>query len=848
MTRPVGLVVVSHSQPLAEAAVELATQMVADDPPPIAVAAGTADGGLGTDAMAVMAAIEEVASDAGVLVFTDLGSALMSAETAREFLGEVDYRIELTAAPLVEGLVAAVVQAALGSDLDTVSGEASGAIEAKLDHVGGPPGEPPSDGEANAVQAEASAEPDVRSEVQVVNELGLHARPAAALVRTAGRHDARVDIVNLSTGAGPTIATSLSGLARLGARHGHRLQVDGTGPGARAAVDAVRDLVDEGFGEPVIPVEGDADAPSADDATADVGQRSDDRDGAGDRDGQRPDWAPPAADAVMAIAPGRAAGPVVRLPPTVVAPLPGSSPGPGERDRGVEDLRVAAEEVAAALEAHASAVDDEQAAAIVAATAVLAQDPEVLAAATQRVREDGLHPAAAVIEAFDDIGRAFREAGGRLAERRVDVEDVRDRIVARLLDQPMREVPTRDHPFVLVADDLAPTDTATLSGSNCVALVVRDGGPTSHTAIIARRLGIPAIVAGAQADRLTDGDWVLVDAIAGRLEVDPPRDVASPGSDQVVPVPGFDGSGRTSDGHPVALLANVGGIDDVRAARAANAQGIGLLRTEFLFLGRHDEPDHDDQVSAYRSLVEPFAGDTVVVRTLDAGSDKPLPFLAGADEPNPALGIRGLRTAWSHPGVLDRQLAAIAEAASGTGAHVRVMAPMVATPAEAAMFAAACAAHDLVPGVMVETPAAALLADQLLAHVQFLSIGTNDLGQYTMAADRMVASVAGLTDPWQPAVLALVDAVGRAGRTHERPVGICGEAAADPALAVVLVGLGVTSLSMVPAALGPVAAVLADTELRRCRELARFALAAGSADEARSMVRRGLPVLDVHGL
>lgn len=839
MSPPVGLVVVSHSRSLADAAVELATQMVGDDPPPIAVAAGTADGGLGTDAMEVMAAIEQVASDAGVLVFTDLGSALMSAETAREFLGEVDYRVELTAAPLVEGLVAAVVQAGLGSDLDTVAEEAVGAIEAKHDHVGGSAGESLPDGDPASVRTGAPADPDARAEVQVVNELGLHARPAAALVRTAGHHDARVDIANLSTGAGPTIATSLSGLARLAARHGHRLQVAASGPEARSAVDAVRDLVDDGFGEPVVPIAPDEDGPPVDaDGSAERGVE----------DGPRPTWAMSAPDTVTGISPGRAVGPVVRLAAPVVAPAPGTLPSATERDRAVDDLRAAADEVAGALESHAAAIDDEQAAAIVAATAMLARDPELLGAAAGRVRDDGLHPAAAVTEAFDELGRAFRAGGGQLAERQVDVEDVRDRIVATLLDRPMREVPDRDHPFVLVADDLAPTDTATLSGSNCVALVVRDGGPTSHTAIIARRLGIPAVVAGARADGLADGTRVLVDGTTGRLEVDPPRDVPAAGASRVSPVPDFDGRGRTADGHPVALLANVGGIDDVRAARAANAQGIGLLRTEFLFLGRHDEPDHDEQVSAYRSLIEPFVGDTVVVRTLDAGSDKPLAFLAGDDEPNPALGIRGLRTAWRQPGVLDRQLAAIAETASGTDAEVRVMAPMVATAAEAAMFAAACAAHDLVAGVMVETPAAALLADRLLSHVEFLSIGTNDLGQYTMAADRMVAAISGLTDPWQPAVLALVRSVGRAGGEHGSPVGVCGEAAADPALAVVLVGLGVTSLSMVPAALGPVALVLADTDLRQCRELARVALSSGSADEARSAVRDDLPVLDAHGL
>lgn len=839
MSPRVGLVVVSHSRPLAEAAVALAIQMVADDPPPIAVAAGTEDGGIGTDAMAVLSGIEEVASSAGVLVLMDLGSAVLSTEMALEFLGEVDYRVELTGAPLVEGLVAAVVQASLGSDLDTVRSEAAAALDAKHDQVGDRAEVALSGAEPTPVEDRTEDPADAVSDVVLVNEQGLHARPAAALVRVAAGHDARLEVVNLSTGAGPAAATSLSGVARLGARHGHRLQLAAWGPDAQAAVDAVGELVRDGFGEPVAPV------PAGEDAATRDG---DGRDEVPPAARPRPAWATSAPSAVVGISPGRAVGPVARLEVAVTVAPPADVLDESAREPAIAALVAAADEVASTLEAHAATVDDDHTAAILSATAMMARDPELLAAAGDRVRDDGTHPAKAVIEAANEVVEAFAEAGGYLAERQVDVQDVRNRIVTRLLDQPMPGVPTRSDPFVLVADDLAPADTATLAGSNCVALVVRDGGPTSHTAIIARRLGIPAVVVGAAVDGLTDGQTVLVDGTAARLQVDPPQDDGGSTARSPTPVPDFDGRGRTSNGSPVSLLANVGGIDDVRAARSARAQGIGLLRTEFLFLERRAEPDHDEQVTAYRNLIEPFSAATVVVRTLDAGSDKPLPFLDDGPEPNPALGVRGLRTAWQHPGVLDRQLAAVAAAASTTDAQLRVMAPMVATPAEAAMFAAACAAHGLVAGVMVETPAAALSAEQLLDHVEFLSIGTNDLSQYTMAADRMAGAVAGLNDPWQPAVLALVEAVAKAGRARGKPVGVCGEAASDPALAVVLAGLGVTSLSMVPSALAPVALVLRDTDMARCRELAQLAVTAGSAEDARSRVRAGLPVLARHGL
>ena len=232
-----------------------------------------------------------------------------------------------------------------------------------------------------------------------------------------------------------------------------------------------------------------------------------------------------------------------------------------------------------------------------------------------------------------------------------------------------------------------------------------------------------------------------------------------------------------------------------------------------------------------------FAGRKVVLRTLDAGSDKPLTFATLPDEANPALGVRGLRIARRDPGLLDRQLDAVAEAARRTAATPWVMAPMVATPAEAADFAARVRGRGLVPGVMVEVPSAALHADRLLEHVDFLSIGTNDLSQYTLAADRLSADLADLTDPWQPALLALVRMTAEAGRRAGKPVGVCGEAAADPVLACVLVGMGVDSLSCATSAVAGVGSRLAGVTLDECRQAAEVALAAVDAPSARGAAR-----------
>jgi phosphotransferase system enzyme I (PtsI) len=303
------------------------------------------------------------------------------------------------------------------------------------------------------------------------------------------------------------------------------------------------------------------------------------------------------------------------------------------------------------------------------------------------------------------------------------------------------------------------------------------------------------------------------------------------------------GPGRTADGQPVQLLVNVGRQRDVATAAAVDCEGVGLFRTEFLFLDRHDAPSVEEQRVAYAQVFEGFAGRKVVVRTLDAGADKPLGFVTLPDEPNPALGVRGLRTARLFPDLLDQQLRAIARAAAPSGADVWVMAPMVSTPAEAASFAGQ--AHELglpVAGAMVEVPAAALRAPAMAAACDFLSLGTNDLAQYTFAADRMAGDLADLLDPWQPPLLELVRLTAEAGRAAGKPVGVCGEAASDAVLALVLVGLGVTSLSMAPVSLPGVRSSLARHSVAECRTIAALALQATDGRAARAAVRRAAKI------
>ena len=287
--------------------------------------------------------------------------------------------------------------------------------------------------------------------------------------------------------------------------------------------------------------------------------------------------------------------------------------------------------------------------------------------------------------------------------------------------------------------------------------------------------------------------------------------------------------------------------DSARSAVEAPVEGVGLFRTELSFLNSEEEPSVDEQAAIYGDVLGAFHGTGpgdrdryVVVRTLDAGSDKPLAFANLTDEENPALGVRGLRLAFDNPGLMERQLDAIAKAAAQTGTETWVMAPMVATVAEATEFAEQVHQRGLKAGVMIEVPSAALLAHRMLEVVDFLSIGTNDLTQYTMAADRMATDLAHLTDAWQPAVLQLIAITAEAGKQAGKSVGVCGEAAADPLLACALVGMGITSLSMASAAVRPVGARLASVTSEQCEDAAEAALAASDPMAAREAVREVL--------
>jgi multiphosphoryl transfer protein len=778
----VGLVVVSHSRALADGAVALAREMAPGELA-IEVAAGLDETTFGTDAVAIAAAIGAADSGAGVVVLMDLGSAVLSAELALDLLDDPDARdrVLLCPAPLVEGLVVAAVTAAGGADREEVAAEAAAALGGKQAQLGGP---------SDARPAPAG-DAGVTAEFTVANPHGLHARPAArlaALVR--GLDGAEVRVRNATTGSDWIPAASLAGLTALGALAGHRVEVGATGPGAGAAVESVLGLASRHFDEALT-------APQPAPAMQPAPRAS----GGG----------PLPASPGIGIGPKRAAEP----PVPVVPDDPAADPAL-ERERLDAALPTVAAEIRAGRDAAARELGKEEAA-IFDAHLLLLDDPALLADARSGIA-GGVSAARAWADAAERVAVAWEAVPDPyLAARAADVRAVSAQVLRALVGGPAL-VPADDGgpAGVLVSTDLAPAQAAALDPDRVAGVVLAGGSPTAHSAILLRARGVPAVVAAGPAVLdVPDGTPLVLDGATGELVVDPDPAVLAAFRARAAAQAEREAQARrqaaapavTRDGVGVLVGANVGSPADAADAAASGADLVGLLRTEFLFLGRTEAPDVDEQEAAYREVAAALGGRRITLRTLDVGGDKPLPYLPLPAEANPFLGLRGIRLAEGYPGLLADQLLAAVRVAHET--PMSVMFPMVAAldelvAARRALDAAIAADGRGTPpglqvGIMVEVPAAALKAAAFAPHVDFFSIGTNDLTQYALAAERGNPAVAALADPLDPGVLRLVDSVCRAAG-EQALVAVCGEAAADPLAAELLVGLGVRELSTAPPA------------------------------------------------
>ena len=823
----VGIVLVSHSRSIAQGAAELARQMGGADVR-IEAAGGLDDpeGSIGTDAALVVGAIETAWSDDGVLVLMDLGSAVLSAETALDLLPE-DRRAKvlLTDAPLVEGAVSAAVSARLGSSLEEVAAEARGGLAGKSSHLG-----ITSPAEEAPVGGTDKGPPEVLVRLTVRNPHGLHARPAARLVQTASAFDAIVRVSNLSTGHGPASARSLNAVATLGVVGGNEIEVAASGPQAREAADAIRALAGRNFDEEAEPSE--VVVPAS----------------------------PPVSEQDLhglPASPGIAVGPVRRFHRSALDVPERASEDPSRELLRLEEAIEATRTDIRRQHASVSRRVGSYQAGIFEAHLLFLDDDELLrpirdsiraGATAERAWRDGIDRMAMMWERLDD---------GYQRARAADLRSVGTQVLARLLgvDVPRPEL---DAPGVLVAAELTPADAATLDPSVALGVITAFGGPTSHAAILARSMGIPAVVGtGETLLRLTEGTMLAIDGDLGIVSVDPPAHelesfrgrAAERRETERLAHAAARAPAATGDGVLVKVDANVGSPDEIGAAVEAGCDGVGLFRSEFLFLDRDEAPSEDDQEAAYRAAAEALGGRPLIVRTLDAGADKPLPFLEHPAEDNPFLGVRGFRLSLAKPQMLDAQLRAILRVAADH--PVGVMFPMVAGLAELREGRAAIdrvradlaaearrVPERLTTGVMIEVPSAALVADRLAPKVDFFSIGTNDLTMYTTAVDRGNERVAHIADALDPAVLELIRRTAAAGSTRDVWTAVCGEIASDPLATSLLIGLGVRELSMSPPAIPRVKAAVRATNLSEARELAREALTLGSAGEVRALLRR----------
>ena len=869
----VGIVIVSHSARLAEGVRELAQQMT-QGAVPLAVAGGIddPDAPIGTDAMKVLAAIQSVYSDDGVVVLMDLGSALLSAETALEFLpDEQRGRVFLCAAPLVEGAMAAAVQAMVGAAPPAIMAEAEGALLVKIEQLSGFVAEQGGRGAGEqGSELPQRAQPQLREPegvgdaqqltLIVRNRLGLHARPAARFVSTAGRFAADVSVVK---GGRRANAKSINGVATLGVRQGDAITVSAAGPDAAAALAALLALAEDDFGDRDEVATADGRRPTAErpPATNDRPQPDDDPQ---TKDAQPRDSRPSAVGGRpstgllltgIPASPGVAVGPAAlyrpRLPEVVARQV---DDAPGEWARLAAAVAAAREEIDA-LHRRAVAQVGSDEAAIFEAHALFLQDPALVDAARERIYAERLNAEAAWQTETAAMAATYRDLDDDyMRARAADVEDVAQRVLRRLLGLTL---PSLDFaaPSVLIAADLSPSDTARLDPRRVLAICTELGGATAHSAILARALGIPAVVGlGRAVWQVAEGQRVAVDGDAGQLWPRPDdAQVAALNArrdawqrDQRRAKAAGQGAAVTTDGRRVEIAANVGGPNDVPLALEYGAEGVGLFRTEFLFMDRAAAPSEEEQLDAYRHAARQLGDRPLIIRTLDVGGDKPLPYLDLGEEANPFLGWRAIRFCLERPDVFMPQLRAILRASAdddGTPRNVKLMLPMVGAPAEVraarAMLAEAQGElrrarlpfnERLDVGIMIEVPSAVAVADQLAREVAFFSIGTNDLTQYVMAADRGNARVAGLASAFQPAVLRLVRDAAAAAHAAGIWIGMCGELAGNPLATPVLLGLGLDELSMSAPAIPAVKEAVRRLSLADAQRIAAEALALDSAE------------------
>lgn len=785
----VGIVVVSHSESLANGVVELANQM-SQGRCSIAAAGGIddPDNPIGTDAIRIMSAIKEVYDDSGVVIMMDMGSALLSTEMAIELIDpEMAENVKLCSAPIVEGTMSACVAASANLPVAEVIREASGSLAAKQEHLGEEPdaGEASVSEPAQSFEAKSSA---VTEEVthKVENPHGLHARPAAEIVTALAGFSS--DVV-LECAGKQANAKSLNAIACLGVKQNDTIRFVISGEDAKAASEVLAELAVNHFGESV----------------------------SSKQSSEEPE--PVETEHIegtitgIPVCAGIAIGHVVSLE-TVMPEIPSRAFSSSEEELAL--VRGAMEATSAAIKAQESDAQiklGKEQAAIFAAHLLMISDPEIHQKIEQNTGQ-GMIAEAAVMSAMSELAAQYAESeSAYMREREADVWDVTRQLLGAFdgIEEKTIELPDN---AIVVAKDLSPAETATLDVSKLAGICLEQGGKTSHSAIIARAMGIPCIVKAENSlELVNNGQEVILDSRAGQLWIDFDDEVKSrlmaerdelnrkkQSQKAAATEPAI-----TADGTVIDVFANIGSADDVKAALENGAEGVGLLRTEFIFQKSDTLPTEDEQYQIYCNIAAALEGRPLTIRSLDVGGDKPLKAYPMTSEENPFLGLRGVRLCLNDLTLFKPQLKAVLRAAIDYP-NIQLMIPMISECSELTRVKAIIAQCkeelkiseqdcSLKVGIMIEVPSAVLDAEALAAEADFFSIGTNDLTQYVMASDRGNTSVANLVDYSQPAVIKAIELTCNAAQNAGIPVSMCGEMAGDPDMTQLLVRLGVHKLS-----------------------------------------------------
>jgi multiphosphoryl transfer protein len=825
----IGIVIVSHSKKLAEGIRELAVQMTRDQVN-IAIAAGidAPDNSLGTDTSQIFQAIESVYSDDGVIVFMDLGSAILSTETAIDFFP--DYQKEniyLCEAPLVEGVLSAVVQVAGGSNIDSVLTEARNALQAKASQLGIEDTKR-EESKGKWIFKESSQE----IVLPVRNRLGLHARPAAKFVSTANKFSSEIFVKNLSKNTDFVNAKSINQIITLGVRHGHQIMIASSGIDAGDSILALKKLIESNFNEEEpefisFPLK-------EEDEIQKPEQRADTLTG-------------------IPVSPGIAIGPVYiyrpHLPdiPEYVAPSP---------DIEITRFINAIDEVKKDIERlrqKSSTSMDRYDASIFEAHLLYLNDPALIERTRDIIFKEAINAEAAWQSVIEEMIISYKSLGDQLVrDREVDLLDISSQVISRLTGI-RRMHPEPEETAILVVEELNPSEAAQLKKDKILALCSEKGNKTSHSAIMARSIGLPAVFGiGEKIEKIDKNSTLIVDGNQGIIIMNPDMETLTRYrklrdkeiQEKKEAISRAFQKASTIDGTTVSVVANVANIADIKSALENGANGVGLFRTEYLYMNRLSLPSEEEQYRIYKEAADLLRNRPLTLRTLDIGGDKPIPYLNIKKEPNPFLGWRGLRYCLDEISIFKTQLRSILRASYQR--NVQLMFPMVATVPEVRAAKAILAevmkelSQDGIPfnqdikiGVMIEIPSAVVMGPHLIKEVDFFSLGTNDLTQYVLAADRSNSNVVALCDPFDPAVLLMIRETIAAAHAAGKVAGMCGEMAGDLRALPILLGLGLDEFSMIPTVISEWKEKLRQTSLTRAKHLAEQVLQCTSVEEVK---------------